>query len=212
MDAGEAVDGEAAEFWEARYLERPQIWSGRVNAVMAGIVPELPAGRALDLGCGEGGDAVWLAEHGWTVTAVDVSQVALDRGAAHAAEAGIEGITWVRHDLAATFPHGAYELVSAQFFQSPIDLPRTDVLRTATDSVAPGGTLLSVSHAAFPPWSKHADHDVVFPTPEEELDALALDPEAWDVVRCDVVEREGRGPDGEHGVLFDGVIQVRRRA
>ena len=128
MDAGDVVS-ETTAFWEARYSEKPQIWSGRVNPVMAGLVEPLAPGRALDLGCGEGGDAIWLAEHGWTVTAVDVSQVALDRGAARAADLGLPGITWERHDLTATFPGGAFDLVSAQFFQSPIDFPRLDLLR-----------------------------------------------------------------------------------
>ncbi|WP_421118160.1 class I SAM-dependent methyltransferase [Aquihabitans daechungensis] len=209
MDAGEDVAGETERFWEARYLEKDRIWSGKVNAVMAGIVGGLPAGRALDLGCGEGGDAVWLAQQGWTVTAVDVSQVALDRAEAHAAELGLAGITWERHDLAASFPAGPFDLVSAQFLQSPIEFPRVQVLRRATAALAPGGRLLSISHAAFPPWSKHAHHDVVFPTPEEELEALDLDPRGWVVERCEVVEREGTGPDGEAGTLFDAVILVR---
>ncbi len=208
MDAGDVVS-ETTAFWEARYSEKPQIWSGRVNPVMAGLVEPLAPGRALDLGCGEGGDAIWLAEHGWTVTAVDVSQVALDRGAARAADLGLPGITWERHDLTATFPGGAFDLVSAQFFQSPIDFPRLDLLRRAAGLVAPGGVLLSVSHAAAPPWSDHHDH--VFPTVEEELAELALDPADWEGVQAGNVEREATGPDGQVGTLLDGVILVRRR-
>ncbi|HWJ62421.1 MAG TPA: class I SAM-dependent methyltransferase [Acidimicrobiales bacterium] len=208
MDAGETVMGEAQEFWEARYGEKPQIWSGKVNPVMAGFVEPMAPGRALDLGCGEGGDAVWLAQHGWTVTAVDVSQVALDRGAAHADEVGATGITWERHDLAETFPTGEFDLVSAQFFQSPIDFPRMALLRRAADLLAPGGVLLSVSHAAAPPWSDHHDH--VFPTVEEERAELALDPADWEVLECRNVEREATGPDGQAGHLLDGVILVRR--
>lgn len=211
MDAGDAVTtNETEAFWEGRYREKPQIWSGRVNPVMAEIVAGLPVGRVLDLGCGEGGDAVWLAERGWTVTAVDVSQVAIDRGAAAAATAGIEGITWERHDLTATFPNGPFDLVSAQFFQSPLEFPRVELLRRAADLLAPGGHLLSVSHAAAPPWSDHHDH--VFPTTDEELVGLALDPSGWEVLRNDDVEREATGPDGQPGHLLDGVILVRRRS
>ena len=209
MDEREAAKAETAAFWEARYREKPQIWSGKVNPVMAEIVGDLPAGRALDLGCGEGGDALWLAARGWTVTAVDVAQVALDRGAAEAAAAGVDGITWERHDLTVTFPDGTFDLVSAQFFQSPIELPRPQVLRTASASVAPGGVLLSVSHAAAPPWSDHHDH--VFPTAEDELAEMDLDPAEWEVLRCGTVEREATSPDGQPGVLLDGVILVRRR-
>lgn len=209
MDAREAVNDETAAFWEARYSQKDQIWSGRVNPVMAGIVEPLPAGRALDLGCGEGGDALWLAERGWTVTAVDVSQVALDRGAARADEVGATGITWERHDLTMTFPAGDFDLVSAQFFQSPIEFPRLALLRRAAGLLAPGGVLLSVSHAAAPPWSDHHDH--VFPTTDAELAELDLDPVEWEVVQSGTVEREATGPDGQHGHLLDGVIVVRRR-
>lgn len=210
MDAGETVNDETVAFWEARYQEKPQIWSGRVNPVMADLVADLPPGRALDLGCGEGGDAAWLAERGWTVTAVDVSQTALDRAAAHADTVGLTGITWERHDLTVTFPAGEFDLVSAQFFQSPIEFPRVALLRQAAGLVAPGGVLLSVSHAAAPPWSDHHDHE--FPTAEGELAELALDLAEWEVVQCGNVAREASSPDGQHhGHLLDGVILVRRR-
>jgi len=79
--AGLATDATAApsarEWWEARYAERDGIWSGRVNAVLASVTWGLPVGRALDLGCGEGGDVVWLAEQGWDVTGIDLSVTAL---------------------------------------------------------------------------------------------------------------------------------------
>ncbi|MGN6695079.1 MAG: class I SAM-dependent methyltransferase [Aquihabitans sp.] len=209
MDAGETVSDETVEFWEARYSQKDQIWSGKANPVMAGIVEPMTPGLVLDLGCGEGGDALWLAQHGWRVTAVDVSQVALDRAEARAREVGATGITWERHDLTRTFPAGRFDLVSAQFFQSPIEFPRTALLRQAAELLAPGGILLSVSHAAAPPWSDHHDH--VFPTTDEELAELALDPAEWEVLQNGNVEREATGPDGQQGHLLDGVIQVRRR-
>jgi chemotaxis protein methyltransferase CheR len=138
-----------------------------------------------------------------------VAQVALDRAAQHAAEAGVTGIAWERHDLTRSLPQGPFDLVSAQFLQSPLDFPRIDVLRSAAGTVVPGGVLLSVSHAAAPDWSNHRDHH--FPSPLEELEELALDPDTWEVLRCEVVEREGTGPDGQPGILADGVIAVRRR-
>ena len=91
-----AGDLSPAEYWEDRYAGSDRMWSGRVNATMADVVGDLPAGDALDLGCGEGGDAVWLAEQGWRVTALDVSPTAVARGAEGAAGRGVgDRITWV---------------------------------------------------------------------------------------------------------------------
>ncbi|MBY8879775.1 SAM-dependent methyltransferase [Actinacidiphila acidipaludis] len=148
------VPASAEEYWDTRYgTER--MWSGRPNAALVREAAELAPGTVLDLGCGEGGDAIWLAKQGWHVVAVDVSQVALDRGAEHAAEAGVPAgrIEWQRHNLADAFPAGTYDLVSTHFLHSPIEIPRERILRSAADAVAPGGVLLVVGHAARPPWA-----------------------------------------------------------
>ena len=79
LDAGEDLAG----FWEERYASADAVWSGRVNATLAEVVSTLAVGRALDLGCGEGGDAIWLAQQGWQVTAVDVSPTAIARCRGH---------------------------------------------------------------------------------------------------------------------------------
>ncbi len=141
----------AEEFWEERYGTSDQIWSGRPNVHLVTVVEPLTPGTALDLGCGEGGDALWLAERGWRVTAVDISATALDRLATRATVAG-HPVTTERHDLAATFPEGTFDLVSAQFLQSPVHFPRDEVLRRATRAVAPGGLLLVVAHLTVPSW------------------------------------------------------------
>ncbi|MFJ5880111.1 FAD-dependent oxidoreductase [Kitasatospora cineracea] len=175
-----AVD--AVEFWEKRYGESEQIWSGRPNASLTVQAAGLAPGRALDLGCGEGGDAIWLAKQGWQVTAVDISQVALERAAARAAVEGVaDRVDWQRVDLAHAFPSGGYDLVSAQFLHSPAEFPRERVLRRAAAAVAPGGTLLITSHAASPAKHDHPHPDMHFPTPEEMLAALRLDPSDWTV-------------------------------
>ena len=94
------TSAEVQKHWDDRYAEKDQIWSGRVNAQLAAVAEELTPGRALDLGCGEGGDSVWLAEHGWTVVAVDVSQTALQRALGEARRRGVsERITFEHHDL-----------------------------------------------------------------------------------------------------------------
>ena len=132
-------DQTAQEYWEAHYGERERIWSGRVNAQLPGILAGVAPGRALDLGCGEGGDAVWLAENGWQVTAVDISETAIGRAAAAADARGVrDRIEFERHDLSDTFPEGTFDLISAQFLHSTVRLERPQILRNAADAVAPG--------------------------------------------------------------------------
>jgi SAM-dependent methyltransferase len=199
---------EAQEFWEQRYGQSEQIWSGRPNARLVEVVEPLPPGSALDLGCGEGGDSVWLAAKGWQVTGVDISQTALDRAAAAAAGRGLT-VAFQRHDLAVTFPPGSYDLVSAQFLQTPLEFPRTEVLQSAARAVAPGGLLLIVEHATLPPWSAH--HHEQLPTAAETLASLELDPSRWTVLRAETPEREVTNDAGETATISDNVIAVRRR-
>ena len=198
-------------FWEDHYGRRPQVWSGRPNAVLVDEVAGLPPGSALDLGCGEGADAVWLAVRGWRVTAVDVSQTALDRAARAAVAAGVDALVdWQRHDLADTFPAGWYDLVSAQFLQSPVELPSERILRQAAGAVAPGGTLLVVTHAAPPPWAEHHDHHGDLPGPDDTAAAIGLQEDGWVLVVCELREREATGPNGEQATLKDSVVKARR--
>ncbi|MGM0930092.1 MAG: class I SAM-dependent methyltransferase [Actinomycetota bacterium] len=214
---GHSSPGPAADartFWDARYGERPRIWSGAVNQVLADTAPGLTPGRALDLGCGEGGDSVWLAERGWQVTGVDVSATAMERARALSESRGLgaEQISWQQIDLSADFPAGEFELVSACFLASPIQLPRAAILQRAAAAVAPGGTLLVVSHAGAPPWAgRSGGHRHFFPTPEEELAALDLQDDVWDIRCAEVRSREATGPDGEPGLLKDTVVIARRR-
>lgn len=201
------------DFWERRYAERPQIWSGRANHMLVDLAADLAPGRALDVGCGEGGDALWLAERGWQVTAVDIATTALARGRAAAAAAGIpeDRIDWRATDLAAWRPTDSYDLVCAFFLQSPVALDRAAILRTAATAVAPGGLLLLVSHAAPPPWSKHLQaHAHEMPQPADELAALDLDPGLWQILIAEVRQRPATGPDGQDAVLDDTVILARR--
>jgi SAM-dependent methyltransferase len=139
--------GAVQEFWDDRYLDMDQLWSGQPNATLTLEMQGLSAGRALDVGCGEGADALWLAEQGWQVTALDVSRVALDRAAAQAAVRGVE-VNWLHAGLveAALLP-ASFDLVSAQY---------PALLRTEANvaehalltAVAPGGVLLIVHHPA----------------------------------------------------------------
>ena len=198
-------DVEAERFWEDHYRRRGRVWSGRPNPVLVDVVGDLRPGRALDLGCGEGGDAIWLARQGWHVRAVDVSATALARAAADSATAGIaDRIDFQRHDLADTFPPGAFELVSAQYLHSPIAFPRVHVLQQAASAVTPGGLLLIVDHASVGPglWSD----------PEETLAPIELSPDEWHTEKLEAREREATGPNRRRATVTDNVIALRRLA
>jgi SAM-dependent methyltransferase len=145
------------------------------------------------------------------VTAVDVSQTALARGAAQAVALSVtERVRFEQHDLTRLFPAGTYDLVSAQFLQSPIEFPRDRILRAAAGAVAPGGHLLVVAHAAFPPGAPEPRPAIRLPTPDDDLEMLALDLEHWHVERRDIIKRNGFGPSGEPATFIDGVLVVQR--
>lgn len=185
--------------------------SGDPNIVLVREVTGVRPGRALDLGCGEGADAIWLAQQGWSVTAADISGVALGRARLHAAQAGVTGrIGWVQTDLTDGFPAGSFELVSAQFLHSPRELPRERILRDAASAVVPGGVLLVVDHAGWPSWEQDPDHEVDFPTPAGVLESLRLADGEWEVLLSDEYERTQTGPDGREGVRTDNALRLRR--
>lgn len=132
--------------WDERYASREQVWSGRPNGALVTEVGQLEPGRALDVGCGEGADAVWLAGRGWDVTALDVSGVALERAALHARDAGVH-VQWVHAGLVdARLPAGAFDLVSAQY-PALLRTPSNEAERSLLAAVAAGGVLLVVHHA-----------------------------------------------------------------
>ena len=135
--------------WDHRYSD-DQIWSGDPNPTLLSELEGVVPGRALDVGAGEGGDAIWLAEQGWKVTASDISQRALDRVAAEGARRGVE-IEGHRSDAnaLAAFHAGAFDLVAAHYVPIPRTPDRRGV-RNLLEAVAPGGTLLFVSHDLEP--------------------------------------------------------------
>ncbi len=204
-----------AEFWEDRYAGADAVWSGRPNATLVAVLGELglSPGTALDLGCGEGGDAIWLAGQGWQVTGLDISGTAIGRARAAAEAAGFvtAQATFEVTDLAHWRDERTFDLVTASFLHSPVELPRAEILRQAADRVASGGHLVLLAHAAPPPWAK--DHDAHGPrplTPAEELEQLAPDLAAWDVLLAETRLREATGPDGESATLGDGIVVLRR--
>src|SRR5579859_4163826 len=132
---GLGAAAQAAE-WDARYCERDGArWSGRPNGRLLAEVAGLNPSRALDVGCGEGADAIWLARNGWSVTAVDISDVALARARQAADTAGAE-VEWVRGDVLQTpFPARSFHLVSMQYPALPKAAGEA-ALRTLLDTVA----------------------------------------------------------------------------
>jgi len=204
-------------YWERRYGAAGAVWSGRPNAPLVdavtalGLDPAPEGATSLDLGCGEGGDVVWLAQHGWRATGVDISERAVARGAAAAEARGVaDAVRFVAHDLTTWDDGRTYDLVSSCFLQSPVELDRAAILRAAARRVAVGGHLLVVSHAAPPSWAQGAPWaDQQFPTVAGELAALALD-EHWDVLVAEVRARETTGPDGEPAHLDDVVVLASR--
>lgn len=203
---------EVQKHWDDRYAEKDRIWSGRVNAQLAAVAEPLAPGRALDLGCGEGGDAAWLAEHGWQVVATDVSKTALGRAAAEARRRGVlERIDFQHHDLSDSFPNGDFDLVSAQYLHSFVRLERPQILRRAAAALTPGGLLVIVDHGAPPPWAEHIPHDHPFPGADEVLAELDLPAAEWDRVRVESVDRPTVDPEGNPATIQDNLMVLRRR-
>jgi SAM-dependent methyltransferase len=205
-----AKDEDAEQFWERHYRTR-RAWGGRVNPLLAETAAPLRPGTALDLGCGAGGDAIWLAGQGWHVTAVDISATAVEQVRERARDLGLaDRVTTEQHDLAGSFPAGRFDLVSAQYFHTPFALVRSRVLRIAAQALRPGGLLLIVDHGSTAPWSWNQDPGVHHPTPTEVAAELDLDPARWSVLRAEMPRRRATGPAGESATVIDNVLLVQR--
>jgi SAM-dependent methyltransferase len=133
------------EDWNARYAASELVWGTAPNRFVAAETESLPPGRALDLACGEGRNAVWLAERGWSVTAIDFSDVAIARARELAAGRGVEVDFAVGDVLAAPIPEAAFDLVLLAYLQLPPS-ERATVLERAAGALRPGGTFLLVGH------------------------------------------------------------------
>lgn len=196
----------AAE-WDERYTAAERVWSGEPNGALLAEAANLAPGRALDVGCGEGADAVWLARSGWYVTGLDVSGVALGRAERHARDAGVQ-VTWLHAGLVeAGLPAGGFDLVSAQYVALR-KTPQVTAEHTLIDLVAPGGTLLVVHHHMDP----EDVHEGGFDPADYALppDVAALLDASWQI---EVDERRPRTVSGGAGARHtqDQVLRARRR-
>lgn len=196
--------------WEARYAGDEHVWSGKPNPQLVAEASRLEPGTALDVGCGEGGDVIWLAQQGWRATGADFSANGLARAARHAEEAGVADRTdWWQVD-ARTFDAGgrSFDLVSSHYLHAP-DGSMVDVTRRLAQAVAPGGHLLVVGHAPSGVFThlSESHRDAMF-LAEDLLPAL---PDDFEVLAAEqrprTMVRDGVTIEAEDATLF-----ARRRA
>jgi len=202
-------------FWDERYRSKASLWSHEPNRYLVSEASELAPGTALDAGCGEGADAIWLAGQGWQVTAVDLSSVALERAAANAAAAGeqVAGrIDWQHADITGWDPgRERFDLVTSQYLHLPPG-QREPLFQRLAAAVRPGGSLLIAAHHP-------SDLHTTIRRPKrpelyftgDEIAAL-LDPALWQIVTNAAPERAVTDHEGRGVTIRDTVFRARRRA
>jgi SAM-dependent methyltransferase len=200
-----------ASGWDERYRSADLVWGAEPNRFVAeAFGAREPAGRALDLACGEGRNAIWLAQRGWQVTAVDFSEVAIERARKLAAEAGAS-VEWVHGDAAAwEADPGAFALVVVSYLQVPA-AERRAVLARAAAALAPGGELFMIGHARrnLAEGVGGPQHPAVLWDPDEL--AAELRDAGFEVARCEEVLRPVE-VEGEAREAIDVLVEARRVA
>jgi len=195
--------------WEQRYAGEEQVWSGNANPQLVAEVSGLTPGTALDVGCGEGGDVIWLARHGWRVTGADFSANGLARAARHAAEAGVTDLVdWWQVDARTFAADGrSYDLVTSHYLHPPAG-GMVEVTSRLAEAVAPGGHLLVVGHAPSELFSQLDESKVRAMFEAEHL--LPGLPAGFEAL---VVEQRPRTTtrDGVTHEVDDSVLLARRR-
>ena len=203
------------EYWD-------QIWGGD-RAVCMGTgqpnphvlleVGDLAAGTALEAGCGAGAEAIWLAQRGWQVTAVDIAAAALDRAAERAVVGGVAGqVQWVLADLSTWDPGTRYDLVTTHYAHS--SLPQLELYDRIASWVAPGGTLLIVGHALQEGHEHPQDGPPTSASATAATVAARLHPASWEVVAAHQTHRTvpaHKGHEGHEATLRDVVVRAVRR-
>ncbi|MEZ5098137.1 MAG: class I SAM-dependent methyltransferase [Nocardioides sp.] len=202
-----------ANAWDARYAATGLVWSAEPNQFVAHECADLPPGRAVDLAAGEGRNAIWLARQGWRVTAVDFSQVALDKGRQLA---GNSTVDWVCAD-ATSWQGEGYDLAVVAYLQLAA-AQRAAAVRNAFDALAAGGSFLFVAHDSSNLTEGHGgpqDPSVLMSAEDVLAD---LDGRSYDVVRAGRVERvvpgspePGPHSTGEDRVAYDVLVRLTRR-
>jgi SAM-dependent methyltransferase len=198
---------EIREGWDRRYAGQDYVWKVEPNQFVLAHLADLAPGRAVDLGAGEGRNAVWLATKGWQVTAVDISPVGLEKGARLAAEHGAP-VDFVEGDVISWEPAEPVDLVVISYLQIPTP-ERLAVLRRAATWLVPGATLFVIAHDRSNIENGHGgpqNPDVCY-TVEETVAALS----GLDVTIAEVAERVVATDDGEK-VALDTLVMALRPA
>ena len=193
-----------SEDWDRRYAEKELVWSAGPNRFLVAETETLPPGRALDVACGEGRNAIWLAERGWRVTGVDFSEVAIEKARQIAARRGVEADFRVGDVVAEAPEEQAYDLVLVFYLQLPAERMRQAV-GAAARAVAPGGTFLLVGHDSrnlSEGWGGPQDPAVLY-TPEDVVAAL----DGLEVVKAEPVLRP---VEEENATAVDALVRATR--
>jgi SAM-dependent methyltransferase len=189
-----------AEEWDERYAEKQQ-WSAEPNRLIAELLADLPAGEAVDLAAGEGRHALWLAGLGWHVTAVDFSDVGLDRGRS---QPGADRVTWVTADVTAwSAAPESLDLVLVAYLHLP-EAETIDLFTRAVGWLRPGGRLLVLGHDVENVTAGVGGPPV--PAILHSVDRLAPVAALLDVDRLEQVRRETPA-----GTALDTLLWGRRR-
>ncbi|MEY2432305.1 MAG: hypothetical protein QOC92_2030 [Acidimicrobiaceae bacterium] len=193
-----------ASDWDARYAGTELIWTAKPNRFLVAEIDDLAPGRALDLACGEGRNAVWLATKGWQATGIDFSRVGLDKGGALAAQGGVD-VEFVQADVTKYEPPARdFDLVVMLYLQLPHDEFRSALDRAAS-ALAPGGTLLVVGHDLTNLTDGYGgpQHPSVLFTPDDVVRALP----ALNVLKAERVDRHVETDDGPR-VAIDALVRL----
>jgi 2-polyprenyl-3-methyl-5-hydroxy-6-metoxy-1,4-benzoquinol methylase len=198
------MEGEpGAEFWNERYASVDRVWAAKPNALLVEFAADLPPGRAVDIGAGEGRNAIWLARQGWTVTALDVSDVGLARAEERAAQEGVELQTWVgdwrRYHAPAPFD------LAVISFMHPRPEERATMFAWAAAMLVPGGHLFTVGVDLSELGTRGPRTPEMLYTPERLRTAL----DSFEVLRCEAVTYQGESTEGPKPVV-DSVAIARR--
>jgi SAM-dependent methyltransferase len=205
------VSDDAQAFWDGVYRGRDRSRHGEPHPYLREVLSAAVPGTALELGCGDGIAAIWLALRGWTVTAVDISPVALEAAAGHAERAGVSSrITWQHADLREWTTQETFDLVAALFLHTPLELDAAALLARAAAQTRVRGTLLSVGHYTLPPWAWDPQETDGLLCASEVAAALGVHEPRWQIVLADEVPRTQRGHDGHDGTVLDAVLHAVR--